>query len=142
MRRLGLREYRGRRADNGRWICGLFCREKRDGLIVPCIEVEHESDFGDWIERVEIDGATLSQSTGLRDRNRTPIFEGDIVRSCEYGDVYAVRYFDDDNYPAFDLVPAIEYCECNGLAHLICVEGVEVVGNIYDHPNRLKGEGK
>lgn len=130
--------YKAKRTDNGRWVEGLFCRDKKGNLIVPCIEIEHESDFGDWIERVEINGNTICQFTGLTDKKGKRIFEGDIVKSCEYDDVYAVRYFDYDGYPAFDCVPEVSHCECNGLSYLMCTEGVDVIGNIHDNPELLE----
>ena len=81
----------------------------------------------------------IGQYTGLTDKNGTKIFEGDIVKSCEYDDIYFVKYCADDNYPAFDVVPEINI-ECNGLSHLHIVEGIEVIGNIHDNPELLESE--
>ena len=68
----------------------------------------------------------------MTDKNGKKIFEGDIVKSCEYDDVYFVKYFDNDGYPAFDCVPDVPLCECNGLSYLVNEEGCRVIGNIYD----------
>jgi uncharacterized phage protein (TIGR01671 family) len=73
----------------------------------------------------------------LTDKNGKKIFEGDIIKSCEYDDIYFVKYCADDNYPAFDVVPEMNI-ECNGLSHLHIVEGIEVIGNIHDNPELLK----
>lgn len=84
--------------------------------------------------------STVGQYTGLLDKNDKKIFEGDIVKSCECDDVFFIKYFDTDNYPAFDCVPDVPLCECNGLAFLVNEEGCEVIGNIHDNPELLKGE--
>lgn len=84
---------------------------------------------------------TIGQYTGLKDKNGKRIFEGDIIRTTEDGcPVYAVKWGGEWNYPAFDVSPQIENCECNGLSYLandFCYE-MEVIGNIHDNPELIE----
>lgn len=127
---------------NGDWVYGLVTRlydERFENLPAQMTDVN-------GVSGIEVDCETIGQYTGLTDKNGKKIFEGDIVKSCEYNDVFFIKYFDTDNYPAFDCVPDVPLCECNGLAFLVNEEGCEVVGNIYDNPEQfgiveqLKGE--
>lgn len=93
-------------------------------------------------ENIDVLPETVGQYIGLTDKNGTKIFEGDIIESCEYDDIYAVKYFDSADYPAFDCVPEIINCDCNGLSYLINVEGCEVIGNIHDNPELLETAAK
>ena len=125
--------FRGKRIDNGEWVYGnLFVPDNPDKPV--------EILIGTNSVRIsyEVIPETVGQYTGLTDNNGKKIFEGDIVKSCEYDDVYFVKYFDNDNYSAFDCVPDVPLCECNGLSYLVNEEGCKVIGNIHDNPELLK----
>ena len=128
--------FRGKRTDNGKWVYGNFVRgcDEKYAYIVEFGNRELCRNY------VNVNPETVGQYTGLTDKNGTKIFEGDIVKSCEYDDIYFVRYFNDDNYPAFDCVPDVPLCECNGLAFLVNTEGCEIIGNVHDNPELLRGD--
>lgn len=125
--------FRGKRADNGEWVYGspIF----QDNYALIRFWNSEEFNYEEYLVMPE----SITEFTGVADKNGKKIFEGDIIKSCEYDDIYLVKYCADDNYPAFDVVPEMNV-ECNGLSHLHIVEGIEVIGNIHDNPELLKGE--
>jgi uncharacterized phage protein (TIGR01671 family) len=85
----------------------------------------------------------VMQFTGLKDKNGTEIYEGDILRVGEFeddGDAtnYEVKWLGDEGYPAFDLVRWEG--EANALSEI--TQGIEfigeVIGNIYENPELAK----
>lgn len=135
--------FRGKRKDNGEWIEGhliwyedgrarinpshtdVFCYEKDESII--------------QIIAHEVIPSTVGQYTGLTDKNGTKIFEGDIL-----------QYINQDN-EAHCITVVFEECafliedcgvtNCDLLPSYACL-GFEVVGNIHDNPELLKGEAK
>ena len=94
---------------------------------------------------MEINPETLGQYTGIKDKNGTKIFEGDILcmtfkdewANNEERKVYYFIKFNDGMFATFyyDFLDEVEedrLCEA-----LIEVDKLEVVGNIYDNPQLL-----
>ena len=136
--------FRGKRTDNGQCVEGDLI-QLHDGrkyiinnIFGACID-----DKGNFINTespfvCKVVPKTVGQYTGLVDRNGKRIFEGDIIKDCDYDHIHTVRYFGDEDYPAFDCHPEIQFCECNGLSHLVAVSAIEVIGNIHDNPELLE----
>lgn len=113
---------------NGDWVYGLITKKFDDKFPILPVEMTNE----DGVSGIDVDYKTIGQYTGLTDKNGTKIFEGDIVRVFdEKYTNHAVFY--DEKYCAFVIgnVPFSYY-----------VHDIEVVGNIYDNPELLKGSAK
>ena len=127
--------FRGKRADNGEWEYGdLWCNPY--GKRVVCI-VSPINDQGTTGGN-EVDPETVCQYTGLTDKNGRKIFEGDILGG-----------FLDEEYPEHETVVVVEWHEnmwvtrqgeyLPDLLELDDSDCFEVIGNIYDNPELLKG---
>lgn len=79
--------------------------------------------------QVRVDPATIGQFTGLHDKNRTEIYEGDLLLSEENAEVFEVVYdaprfcFKDNDF---------------GFRFLNHPEFFHVIGNIHDNPELLE----
>ena len=138
--------FRGKCVDTGRWMeGGYFVHYARqlspmgdyykDGDIIHLI---CQSGFADWnmprpIQGIDVVPDTVGQCTGLRDKNGTLIFEGDICKSIDglfliaWDDkkcAYLMRFHD---YPNESLYMEEMWKDS------------EVIGNIYDNPELLNG---
>lgn len=81
---------------------------------------------------VDIDPETVGQYTGLKDKNGTKIFEGDIVLLKGDEEPYQVA-FDESCFQVYG--NSICYVMDNFYDH-----DIEVIGNIYDNPELLEGD--
>lgn len=139
-----------------RWFKGYYCRLNDTTY---CFKEDYDRDqnntkhyivFEEMVDwglpnrhlRADIDVNTLGEYTGLKDKNRKEIYEGDIVK---------FRFKDDrEEFP--DLIGYIEYQTTFTAFRIMSNQGsfkiditeikfIEVIGNIYDNPELLeKGE--
>ena len=125
--------FRGKSDIGNMWVYGYYTKRDNDGDIEHRIETINGAFF-------RIISETLGQWTGLKDKEGTRIFEGDIVKTKFFGkqigdavvadyDKFAVTYetgtfYLENKTRCFPLSYIKEPCS-----------GFEVVGNIYDNPD-------
>ncbi len=98
----------------------------------PMVRTTMYNDYFDTEDMI------LMQYTGLKDKNGKEIYEGDIVElKAENGCCNMLGKIIYDNYDlAFELIDE----EGNQEALWYAEQELEVIGNIYDNPELLKGE--
>lgn len=131
-----IREYRGKRQDNGDWVKGLLWKKKYkpDKVFISCFPEKDDNE-----EVFVVLPETVGQGSTVLDKNDVEIYEGDIV----YGAAHwlerfkpAVVAFRNGSFGLLWYRGAVE--EFNPFTSMCNVE-YEVVGNIYDNPE-LMGE--
>jgi len=123
--------FRGKQWDNCEWVYGYLMDWAGRPLIGVYKALGGEATAKDcllWNYR-PVDPATVGQFTGLRDRNGTEIYEGDIVQD-ELGEVFLVEYV------RFGYV-------LKQIGEPWCrfpyeYDEYEVIGNIHDNPELLE----
>ena len=118
--------FRGKN-DRGEWIEGFYIKDAIETYI-------YDKYRNTRMQSVLPE--TIGQYTGLTDKNGKKIFEGDIVR---YGDTVHEAVFEQRNGTAyFGLV--YNPLETLPFGHYQDLRQIEVIGNIHDNPESLKGE--
>ena len=130
--------FRGKRADNGEWVIGYYV-QKKDPLLVGVayhyILTQEKDNCGCLMSTVswyKVIPETVGQYTGLTDKNGKKIFDGDI---CKHRSNYSGEY----------VISVVAYTDGQFLAMADNNSGfnlsdnLEVIGNIHDNPELLKG---
>ncbi len=131
------------------WYYGFPLREVRhEDLYIP---FQGEDENGNSFYSISVDVKTLGQFTGLCDKNGKEIYEGDIVHcwdtiakceiwavvefgnpNAEYTWGWQLRKINGSKGVNLDILCWVECEETNAYC--------EIIGNIYDNPELLKGE--
>ena len=150
--------FRGKNVDNGKWVYGSYV-EQYGAKEIYLQDGVDEHGF----DRHHVIPETVGQYAGLTDKNGKKIFEGDIFKfldevwessytSCgteyaswEIGN-YGVVGFDEDTarfgfiqYKYNENSVAADFCN-NDVEFADFVKELEIIGNIHDNPELLKGE--
>lgn len=133
--------FRGK-TDKGEWVYG-YPYERYNNCHLRKVIAYPPNEFGQG-KYIEVVWETLSQYTGLTDKNGTKIFEGDILKTPAWytvNDLPCVVIFGEEhtvsNVQGFGL-----YHHINESYELVCSDEwdeFEVIGNIHDNPELLKG---
>lgn len=156
--------FRAKRIADGEWVEGYYAMMGKGNLIRHYIVQNcaltglfEDPEDNMYFNDVEIDPETIGQYTGLKDMNGNLIWENDIV-SCEH------EKYPEDNplevYPLFtDPVKynrnyAVEFINTGSsygyrlrnksihfmlTGNVIYNHNIEILGNIFDNPELLKG---
>lgn len=123
--------FRGKSRNTGKWYQG------------DLVTVAHKRFIDDDVVKERVTPETVGQYTGLTDKNGTKIFEGDIVKVQD--DIWGSPFCD-------GITGKIVYDECaffiepenpmnSQWLYNECAE-YEVIGNIHDNPELMKGSGE
>ena len=131
--------FRGKRTDNGEWVFGMAWIFKEKTMICPWHEGMCKYDTGYY--PVQVIPETFGQYSGSTDKNGKKIFEGDIIK---IDDKY-VRYIEYSGecsaFVKFRYIDKLtsEFSGYLGKGYDNYKQTIEIVGNIHDNPELLKG---
>lgn len=124
---------------NHSWCFGSLDTIENDRAIII-----YSDRFGNKC-RIFVDPSTIGEYTGLKDKNGKKIFEGDIIK---YKNTDGIKF----NGVALTVIGKVVYNEKNasfaisgkdeiGAKHYdyFPIKNIEVIGNIFDNPEILKG---
>jgi uncharacterized phage protein (TIGR01671 family) len=147
--------FKAKRKDNGKWVEGYYCKldettycisEDYERHPVPTHHYILQETMTDWglpnkFYQFEIDPDTLSQYTGLTDKNGNKIWENDICdRKEKYPEIVVFNKGDWQLDYSYVFGKEIHTDACN-LGFYVCERKcVEVIGNIFDNPELLEVE--
>lgn len=149
--------FRGKRIDNDEWVEGDLLQN------IDCIKIrEHEKSIKAIAKSFVVYPETVGQYTGFTDKNGRKIFEGDIVKfNRQIGEIafekasFGIGTRKNINYQNIEDDVGIlsegwnDYSGCYNDNFISLweiywnfdnLDGVEVIGNIYDNPELLEDE--
>ena len=133
--------FRGKRTKNGEWVYGVPTKDEFDATYIVRGLFECDEYKCTGADSFDVIPESISEFTGLTDKNGKKIFEGDIVKVQD--DIFGSPFcngltgkvvYDET---AFFIEPQ-NPMESQWLFNECAV--YEIIGNIHDNPELLKGE--
>ncbi|APH12587.1 hypothetical protein ASJ33_05185 [Dehalococcoides mccartyi] len=132
-------KFRGKRVDTGEWVYGFY---RQCTIYKNCNKcIDHINHFIDNKYGVSefVDESTVGQYTGLKDKNGTEIYEGDIATIArkpeeqikKIKNLWVIQY----SGWKFNAQPNRETLKPLGCTY---AQVLEVIGNMHDNPELLK----
>jgi uncharacterized phage protein (TIGR01671 family) len=131
--------YRGRRVDNKQWVYGFYFNvafvdgSKRHFILPLEADASRNKTLGEV--QVEVDGETVGQFAGLKDKNKTMIYEGDkmLITTEDGVFIYQVVFRDGEENEHFMSGFSFQLIEDVREKHINSDENYyEVIGNIHE----------
>lgn len=133
---MGLRtiKFRGKSIYDEEWLYGSLIKIERDRYaVIPSL---NDIEIGKSIGMYEVCLETIGQFTGLYDKNGKEIYEGDIIKGF---DITVEVWYSEDKAcfiaemkePQNDMVDILGGYD---------TARMEIIANIYDHPQLIKEE--
>lgn len=133
-------KFRGKRKDTDEWVYGDLVRNVEG---VFAVVTPYQMNMNNVCSDYEVEEDTIGQFTGLHDKNGKEIYEGDILQYIGRGaDIIGKIYYREVTFKEGSFCI---YCKDLNIHSPISgyitngVLGWDVVGNIHDTPELLKG---
>ena len=134
--------FRGRQTDKDKWVYGVpvkaTSKDESEILIIESVFACDEY-MCRGCEFTPVIPSTVGQYTGLTDKNGKKIFEGDIVAGAVWWQEEKKNGIVTFRYGSFGLIWYRGEAEQFHPFTSMCNVEYEVVGNIHDNPELLKG---
>lgn len=127
--------FRGKRTDNGEWVYGVPVKDNHGETVMVESVYECEEYNCRGANCLYVNENTVEQYTGLTDKNGKTIFEGDIVKG-HWGTLFTI--FCDE--ARLQLRTRSQLGIERDIDYYQGYNDIEVIGNIYDNPELLRGE--
>lgn len=128
-------KFRAQRLGSKEWVYGdLLKHSTLDPFTYIAIGTGYKIDNPDLGKPIKVYPHTVGQFTGLHDKNGKEIYEGDLLRSAETGNIFTVEWV--ERSAAFKIRE-----HHNGKRWMFGYDAsrkFDVIGNIYENPELLK----
>ena len=109
------------------------------GIDILHKEIFFSNEDANCYEHTDFKDIELMQYTGLKDKNNTEIYEGDILKLRDNHGIQLVKYHDE--WSAF-IVESQKDTSVGVLGLYFDKEDFEIIGNAYENPELLGGKNE
>ena len=115
---------------NDEWVYGYYVKSTDNSFLIP--ENCNDSDF----KFIKVDDEAVFRFSGIFDKNRKPIFDGDIIAVYKDDKLDCIATINDSNsyFEASQLfTDDISQCICKSLNEVESKYSIELIGTIFDN---------